>query len=685
MVPSTKVMCPHCLAPLRSDQAPRPGKKATCPRCGARFSLPEPVASAAVPVAVGVNPPPKSVPAAPPPATPGHRRAWLVPAVAAACIGAFSVVGVAVVAFFMTSAPPAEDPPTQAPPSVAGAKAAAPAANTPSPAAQVRSIFELNCFRCHGQDDYAEAGVYILDRDKLVALKKIVPGNPDNSRLMQRLLSDKRPMPPEDETPRPSADDIALVKQWIAAGAPSVAAPAPAAPVTAGPLLDAGYLLKAVHDHLLTVAEQDRKYERYFTLTHLAGNPTEVKSLPLYRAGLAKLLNSLSWKKTIVQPKPIDPAETIYAVDLRDLDWDTPDRWQDIVRAYPYGIHYDTGVNAALRALGSEVERLAGTALPTVRADWFIATASRPPLYHTLLALPTSARQLEQQLGVELSADFLNGKLRRSGFLKSNVSSQNRLLERHDSRFGAYWRSYDFRSSQNRDSLITFPLGPGPTFIANHPFPNLAFEQAGGELIFNLPNGLQGYMLVDGKDNRIDIAPIEVVRDRDETSGTPQIVNGLSCMACHTNGMITGDNVKDVIREGSAVDGAARTLVDELYVAPADMDKVLQSDADRFQRAMKRTLAQFPLSGGDEPVSAVAKPFNKRGVDLKTAAFELGLADPQILQQAIRTNQTLRQLGLEPLAQGNAIQRASWEQLQNGQSLFQRVAQELRLGSPVGH
>jgi serine/threonine-protein kinase len=644
---------------------------------------------------VGVNPPPKSPPAAsvsPPAPAAQRRRAWLAPTVAAGCIGVFSLVAIAIVISLVISArsgvvpSPAAPPPNNAPPAVT----TAPAKTVATPAAQVRSIFEQNCFRCHGQDDYAEAGVYILDRDKLVALKKIVPGDPDNSRLMQRLLSDKRPMPPEDETPRPSADDITLVKQWITAGAPPLDAPAattaaaPGAATAAGPLLDAGYLLKAVRDHLLTVAEQDRKYERYFTLTHLAGNPAEARSLPIYRAGLAKLLNSLSWKKNMVQPRAIDPAETIYAIDLRDLDWDAPDRWQDIVRAYPYGIRYDSGVNTSLRALGAEVERLASTPLPYIRADWFIATASRPPLYHTLLALPNNARQLEQQLGVELSADFLNGKLRRSGFLKSNVSSQNRLLERHDSRYGAYWRSYDFRSSQNRDSLIAFPLGPGPAFIANHPFPNLAFEQAGGELIFNLPNGLQGYMLIDSKDNRIDIAPIEVVRDRDETSGTPQIVNGLSCIACHANGMITGDNLKDVVREGSAVDGAARTLVDELYIAPADMDKLLESDAQRFQRAMKRTLAQFPLPGGEEPVSAVAKPFNKRGVDLKTAAFELGLADPQILQQAIQTNQTLRQLGLEPLAQGNAIQRASWEQIQNGQSLFHRVAQELRLGSPVG-
>src|SRR5262249_22469831 len=161
---------------------------------------------------------------------------------------------------------------------------------------------------------------------------------------------------------------------------------------------------------------QDRKFQRYFTLCHLHNNPAEAGGLPTYRAALAKLVNSLSWKKKIVQPRAVDGAETVYVLDLRELDWETPDRWQDIGRAEPYRLSYDSGASAGLRPLTEEVDRLAGQPLPYVRADWFIATASRPPLYHSILALPGNARQLEQQLGVDLQADFLNAKLRRAGF-----------------------------------------------------------------------------------------------------------------------------------------------------------------------------------------------------------------------------------------------------------------------------
>ena len=702
MAATTRIDCPYCGVSLKSDNTRRPGKRVTCPSCKCSFRLPTPVEPAPKKVA-----PPPGLPApddkaeaanwyqnaaSPPnlpvpvrPAAPDHangRRQQL------AVVGgvALGLVGLSILIYLLwqkkhvTEAPPdlvnstAPQPTTVTPPVVVSA-----VNESQQLSLQVRGIFEKNCFRCHGQNDEAEAGVYILDRDKLVAKNKVVPGNPEKSRVVQRLTSDD-PMPPDEETPRPSAADIDLIKKWVAAGAPPFPSASPIAPTVA--LLDANYLLTSIRDHLLKVPEQDRRFQRYFTFSHLFNNPDEMKNLPMYRAGLAKVVNSLSWKKTIVLPQAVDKNETIYALDLRDLDWETPDRWQVLVSAYPYGLRYDSGSNAGLRPLTEEIERLAGHPLPYVRADWFIATASRPPLYNSFLNLPTTARQLEELLGVDLAADFLNGKLRRAGFLKSNVSSQNRMIERHDSRFGAYWKSYDFRSSQNRESLVSFPLGPTAAFIPNHPFPDLAFEQAGGEIIFNLPNGLQGYMLVENHDNRLDIAPIEVVRDREETAGTPQIVNGLSCMACHVNGMITGDNVKDLLRAGSAAEGPARVKVEQLYPLQPEMDLLLKKDGERFVRALKKTLDPYRVSTADEPISAVAKPFIKKNIDLKIAALELGLSDPEKLRQAILTNRTLRLLGLEPLAQGNAIQRASWEQLSGNQSLFQRVANELGLGTP---
>ncbi len=79
----------------------------------------------------------------------------------------------------------------------------------------------------------------------------------------------------------------------------------------------------------------------------------------------------------------------------------------------------------------------------------------------------------------------------------------------------------------------------GPRFPGNR-FEDQAFVQAGGEVIFHLPNGLQGYMLARADDTRLDgPAAIAIVRNHKETSGTPEVVNGLSCIACHKTGMKT--------------------------------------------------------------------------------------------------------------------------------------------------
>ena len=74
-------------------------------------------------------------------------------------------------------------------------------------------------------------------------------------------------------------------------------------------------------------------------------------------------------------------------------------------------------------------------------------------------------------------------------------------------------------------------LGPKFDEVQGHQMG--AFEHDGGEIIYALPNGLQAYMLVDGKDARIDAGPLDVVQDRNQHSGNPTIVNGISCMGCH--------------------------------------------------------------------------------------------------------------------------------------------------------
>src|SRR5207244_4177414 len=144
-----------------------------------------------------------------------------------------------------------------------------------------------------------------------------------------------------------------------------------------------------------------------------------------------------------------------------------------------------------------------GTELAHLRGDWFVATASRPPLYQDLLQLPPTDRALERLLQVDVPTNLKEETAARAGFNDSGVSKNNRLIERHDAAYGAYWRSYDFAENTGRQNLFEHPLGPqtGET----------SFQHAGGEMIFHLPNGLHGYLLADSTGRRIDKGPIEIV------------------------------------------------------------------------------------------------------------------------------------------------------------------------------
>jgi serine/threonine-protein kinase len=287
---------------------------------------------------------------------------------------------------------------------------------------------------------------------------------------------------------------------------------------------------------------------------------------------------------------------------------------------------------------------------------------------------------------VNVIQDFLAGnKLKRAGFNGSGVSGHNRMVERHDARFGAYWKSYDFKTSAGRGNLFVFPLGPN---FEGNPFKQNAFEHAGGEIIFNLPNHLQGYMLVNNKDERIDEGPVEIVNDSKKTSGTPAVVNGLSCMSCHQHGMI---HFTDRIRAGNILGGDAGKFARRIYPEAAVMKEEVNGDEKRFLEALEKATGPFLKVGADagkdmkdfpEPISDIARWYLVQELTSTEAAAELGLTGPKILEGAIQANPLLQRDGLFPLTQEHTLKREVWENTEFSFSPFQRAAKELKLGEP---
>jgi serine/threonine-protein kinase len=568
---------------------------------------------------------------------------------------------------------------------VTGLMAISSAAQTPADlAVSARKILKKHCLTCHSGEGSSSGYLFdVLNHKSLVTdqadEKAVVVAGKLDSRLWVRAGVEKT-MPPKAVKERPTAEELEIVKKWIEAGAPAYPEPKERTFITHGAVL------KMVYDHLNNAPADDQPFLRYFTLTNAHNNPNAgEEDLRILKAALSKAMNSMTRSPRVTLPKPIDKDETVYVIDLRDFEWHRNGIWTAILREYPYGLDFKGSDDPALIELQKKLDRLTRGELFYIRADWFISTATKPPLYHTLLQLPDTVEALRTWLKVDFKANFRANTLKRAGYQTSGISAQNRMVERHDSPVGNYyWESYDFKPRKAKTNLTRFPLGPA---FAGNDFPRQAFDHDGGEMIFGLPNGLQGYYLADGKGKRINEGPLDVVSDSLKTSGSPAIVTGMSCMNCHKYGMI---GFTDTIRDGNALFGDAREKVLKLYPEKGVLEALWKADEDRFLGGLEKAVGPFLKVGEDarrpirdfgEVIGEVTRGYLLADLTPDKAAQELGIPKGDILAGMIRGNQQLKIIGMLPLANGKPLRRDDWE-APDGTSLYQDVARALGIGTP---
>ena len=502
-------------------------------------------------------------------------------------------------------------------------------------AQQAYAIFERSCLNCHGEHG-AFTEEIIIDHTSLLETGAVVPRKPGASSLYQRLIEKRfeRRMPLGQ--PPLSVAAINTIRQWILAGAPNWETPE-----QDGAFITPKEMLETIEKHVNSLALFDRAFARYFTLTHLYNAGETSEALHAYQRALSKLVNSLSWGRKVIKPKPIDPEETIFYIDLRDYEWEIgTNRWTQIEHVYPYNIEFDAPTQTSLRKKLMSLREKMDCVVPFVHVDWFLATASLPPLYHDILGLPETERVLEARLEIDVVENIRNAagkRVWRAGFNDSGVSNNNRVVERHVSRYGAYWKSYDFAGSIGAQNIFTHPL---------------SFEHDGGEIIFNLPNGLQAYYLADAGGNRLDAAPINIVSN--PAASDPTVRNGLSCIGCHTEGMKDfEDQVHGVVKKNPKPPyDKDRSL--RLYTEKATMDALLDEDTRRYREALE---AAGGIFGGIEPIQRFYEAFWSP-LSAADAAAVVGL-EAQPFLRVIRSNRVLQSLGLLVLENGT-IKRDAW-------------------------
>ena len=251
----------------------------------------------------------------------------------------------------------------------------------------IRPILTDMCFPCHGPDSAARKGDYRLDRrDDAIGKKVIVPGKPNESEMIRRILASdaEEIMPPPATNKVLTAAQKELLKKWIASGAEyqphwSFIAPVrPALPKVkneawAKSPIDRFVLAKLEERGLTPAPEADRRTLARRVSLDITGLPPSVELVEEFVADKAdnayeklidKLLASKQWG------------------EHRGRYWLDAARYADT-----HGIHFDNYreiwayrdwvINAFNRNLPFDqftIEQLAGDLLPNKTLDQQVAS-----------------------------------------------------------------------------------------------------------------------------------------------------------------------------------------------------------------------------------------------------------------------------------------------------------------------
>ncbi|MGK3992844.1 hypothetical protein [Sorangium sp. So ce1024] len=318
-----------------------------------------------------------------------------------------------------------------------------------------------------------------------------------------------------------------------------------------------------------------------------------------------------------------------------------------------------------------------------IEASQLVYTVTRPDVYNAIMAIPWYAQDLETELGVIKDQGMKSYEYM---VTKQAITIDSRMYWRARTKSGGYyWKTWDIFTGQLEGNVqtieeaykqgqIRFPFWahPIPKFIAGtgggvtantfsfvatlaQPFnseppgcdgqPNYGgsqflncryytgtegLQQSAEEVIWDLPNGLQGYSLWGGFNQRRVDAFVNIVRDpritREDAdavitsrigfASTDRRLNtGSSCIGCHADGMNRGDNDLRDWLDGdrrnlpSGEHGVDRWIDDEatiaqvreLYPPSTVMRQRMEDDRKVFLSAMAKIKREMIL-GPDKNV-----------------------------------------------------------------------------------
>jgi mono/diheme cytochrome c family protein len=498
--------------------------------------------------------------------------------------------------------------------------------------AAAENVLRESCGACHGsQLSPGEASGnppmnYIDDTDELVRQNKLIPLNPNTSPVIVRMRDGS--MPPAGAAGRgPTQSDIDAVAQYIANPAFWDIEVDPNS-LCEDQEFSFDDLYKAVADDLADADDDDGLDFRYISLTNrFTAGVCADERLDRDRQAMFKMMNALSINANVEAPTPINPEETIYRIDLADYDWDRAidvvdggttlqggpfdDVWEAIIANNPYAVPF-VGDDADDAVVDS------GTTVPVMFADSMLDVATIGNLYYAIVGVDVTQPLQDfilNELEIDVDQNLIDGDQVRAGTTDSQISKQDRVLQRDEIENGAggvLWQSFDFLADEVSDNIFEEPFD---------------FLAGGTEAIFTLPNGMFAYIIADENDVIVEDSDILL----DDKQGNNRAITSVSCSGCHASGFIpVDDEVREISLANQINFGFNSDEVDQLrevYVLPERFRQVIEEDGDDYRAAL--TEVGVPTNDGIDPVSFVFIQFDD-DVTLRAAAGDLGVS-PEFL------------------------------------------------------
>jgi hypothetical protein len=585
-------------------------------------------------------------------------------------------------------------------------------------------VLTANCSGCHNTANTSPTGAQgpiHADQDPGLAheyaLARVNLRNPDASRLGTRMTIDRHNCF-GSSCKDAGAQMLTAIKAWAAA----IPNALPAVPwgVPKGTQVAEADIIAAIKADKAKLSSADAPYAQYVSFHEIHNSGASAEELNMARVGLSKTLNSVArWAPKIANPTDVDGRGIIYRFDMRWY-WGynkgvTKLLWGGSDDDLSFGTTKDVNGNAVsqnffqqkvnfassvsedanfanlvwARILKGNVEgarqpaaNISGFKTDYVEAGQLAYTLSRPDVYNSIMVLPPSSIELENELGVDRGTGITAYQW---VGIEQAITKDSRLLFRAKTKSGGmYYKTFDIFSGQEdaakqivngHVSRWPFWANPIPKAIApqgtygsakdNSFFASLAqyfvnggsepagcdgqtdygssqfvncryftgsegLQESAEEVIWDLPNGLQGYELVGAfNQRRVDAFNLIVTDFNIHTNATDKQITtwsetqasvgdavrlntGSSCFGCHIDGMNRfNNNMRDWLEAGTLPMGAPMgadkwvndqstvSQVKALYPATSDMRPVVEADRKRYIMALA-TVRKGMMLGPDK-------------------------------------------------------------------------------------